>query len=246
MRGIPEEVVRERVLTAVPVACLARVMQASTFWRSAGSHGPLWRDLSEVCKLFPNDASAGDVVLWLTSMARRGDAESLSLQGRGSGLTSILEKADEPAGIVQNILQAVLPLCPRLATLRLALAVTIDSHIAFSVSTCPSLSDISVQQSSVTDAALEAIASTCPNLTSLNVARCTGITDNGLTLVAKQCSQLKVLNMEHCRTSDTVLDALCGKSNSTLTSLSVRGCASVTSEGLSNLAGECFCMFDSI
>ncbi|ONH99734.1 hypothetical protein PRUPE_6G046600 [Prunus persica] len=90
----------------------------------------------------------------------------------------------------------------------------------------------------ITDDGLTHIGSGCPKLEELDLYRCLGITDVGIAKIACGCPTMKMINIAY---NDKITD-------SSLTSLSqclrlkiveIRGCPSVSTVGLSAIAGAC-------
>ncbi|KAF7071755.1 hypothetical protein CFC21_077008, partial [Triticum aestivum] len=90
----------------------------------------------------------------------------------------------------------------------------------------------------ISDEGLIHIGKSCPELRDIDLYRSGGISDEGVTQIAQGCPMLESINLSYCtEITDVSLASLskCAKLNT----LEIRGCPSVSSAGLSEIAIGC-------
>ncbi|XXG39856.1 hypothetical protein AAC387_Pa01g0714 [Persea americana] len=115
----------------------------------------------------------------------------------------------------------------------------IDNEGLKSISRCSKLTSLKLGIClNITDKGLVHVGVGCPELQELDLYRSVGITDCGIAAIAQGCPMLQIINLAYCKDiSDDSLRLL--SKCSRLNTLEIRGCARVSSVGLSSIAVGC-------
>ncbi|XP_058110460.1 F-box/LRR-repeat protein 3 [Magnolia sinica] len=115
----------------------------------------------------------------------------------------------------------------------------VDNEGLKSISRCSELSSLKVGIClNITDEGLFHVGLSCPRLKELDLYRSVGVTDTGIAAIAHGCPKLQMINLAYCK--EITDDSLRSLSKcSRLTTLEIRGCARISSSGLSAIAVGC-------
>lgn len=115
----------------------------------------------------------------------------------------------------------------------------LDDEGLKSISKCSRLTSLKLGIClNITDEGLKHVGMSCSKLKEVDLYRAMGITDKGIGFIASGCPALELINIAYCdKVGDASLTSL--SKCSRLKSLEMRGCTSITSDGLAAIAAGC-------